>query len=144
MATSADAAFRYRTRDGSIEAALVEWKYTEQYQGDELSGGPSKNTTRQATYRHLWDDPDSPVRTDLIPYEDLFVEPFYQLLRLQLLAWRTEADRALSAERVRLVYVAPATNLALARSFNRPSHTQLSTIATHHRDRKSTRLNSSH
>lgn len=49
----------------------------------ELSAGGG---IRQDRYRPLWTAADCPVRTDLIPYEDMFVEPLYQLLRQQLLA----------------------------------------------------------
>ena len=35
-ATSADAAIRYRSTDGSIELALIEWKYTESYPTGDL------------------------------------------------------------------------------------------------------------
>jgi len=123
--TSADAAIRYRTTSGRTEIALIEWKYTEQYLGHELSGGAASNEVRKHRYRDLWEDPRSPVRTDVVPYGDLFVEPLYQLLRLQLLAWQMELARELDAERVRLVYVAPSANAELWRSLNRASHRQI-------------------
>ena len=104
------------------ELAIIEWKYTEQYAGHELGGGEPKQAIRRARYQELWAHPDSPLRTDVVPYDDLFVEPFYQLMRLQLLAWRLENARELGAERVRLVYVAPSANRDLWRSLNRPSH----------------------
>lgn len=119
--TSADAAIRYRATDGRTEIALIEWKYTEQYRGHELGGGTAALDIRRARYSSFWSDPASPVRTDLIPYDDMFVEPFYQLFRLQLLAWRMEHARELGADTVRLLFVAPATNAQLATSFNRPS-----------------------
>jgi hypothetical protein len=120
--TGADAAFRYRTPDGATELALVVWKYHEQYQGHELGGGPHAAALRAARYRPVWDDPAGPLRRDRIPYTDLFVEPFYQLMRLQMLAWRMERAGELGASAVRLVVVAPAANLALAESWSRPTH----------------------
>jgi hypothetical protein len=57
-----------------------------------------------------------------LPYEDLFVEPFYQLFRQQLLAWRMERAGELDAACVRVVHVSPHDNLALRTSLNRPSH----------------------
>ncbi len=88
MTTSADAAIRYRNSDGCVEIALIEWKYCEDYRGQELSAGRHGN--RRDRYRALWAAADCPVRTDLIPYEDLVVEPFYQLFRQQLLAHEME------------------------------------------------------
>jgi hypothetical protein len=123
--TSADAAIRYRTPEGDTELALIEWKYTEEYIGHRLGGGLETNLVRQGRYRWIWDDPDGPLRTDLIPYEDLLVEPFYQLMRLQMLAWRMEGARELGAERVRVVIVAPSANHELFQSFNRPSQRDL-------------------
>lgn len=131
-ATSADAAIRYRSTDGATEIALIEWKYTEHYDGEALTGGEDGLARRHATYRPWWDHPDSPIRTDLVPYEDLFVDPHYQLMRLQLLAWRLEAEHALDATRVRVLYVVPAANLALAHGFHRDSLRNYATIATHH------------
>ena len=64
---------------------------------------------RHARYREAWEDPIGPV-LHKVPYEDLFVEPFYQLFRLQLLARAMEKSHELDAERVRLVYAAPSRN----------------------------------
>ncbi|MDQ6613314.1 MAG: hypothetical protein M3083_00725 [Actinomycetota bacterium] len=120
MTTSADAAIRYRNSDGSIEIALIEWKYCEDYRGLELSAGRHGN--RQDRYRALWKAADCPVRTDLIPYGDLFVEPFYQLFRQQLLAHEMEKAHEGAAAAVRVLHVSPATSSALRSSLNRDSH----------------------
>ncbi|MEY2449633.1 MAG: hypothetical protein QOH79_3109 [Acidimicrobiaceae bacterium] len=119
--TSADAAMRYLTPSGSVEIALIEWKYVEQYLGHELSGGDAKNAVRRARYDVLLADEDSPIRVDLVPFDDLLVEPFYQLMRLQLLAWQMERAQELEADCVRLVIAAPSANHPLMQSFNRPS-----------------------
>jgi len=118
--TSVDAAIRYRTSDGRIELALIEWKYVEVYGGHELS--PDKRGIREGRYRSLWEAPDSPLRMDLVPYDDMFVEPFYQLMRQQLLAHELEKARELDADVVRIVHVSPASNLALRGSLNRDVH----------------------
>jgi hypothetical protein len=119
--TSADAAIRYVALDGKTEVALIEWKYVEQYLRDEnLKGDAKSKATRDKRYRHLFDAPDGPLRTDLVPYDDLYVEPVYQLLRLQLLA--REFERAGVADRVRVVLCAPAGNSDYWRSLNRASH----------------------
>lgn len=120
--TSVDAAFRYRTPEGSIEIGLCEWKYTEKYEDTPLAGGDSAMATRIARYRQWWDDPHGPVRHDLIPYDDLFVEPFYQLFRQQVLAHEMERARELDADCVRVVYAAPCGNAELWKSLTRESH----------------------
>ena len=99
MTTSADAAIRYRTPDHRIEIALIEWKFTEDYRGQELS--VPRGRPRPDRYRTLWEDPSCPLRHDVVPYDDLFVEPFYQLLRQQLLAWSMEREHELAADTVR-------------------------------------------
>lgn len=117
--TSADAAIRYRTQAGNIEVALIEWKYTEDYTGKELSGGPDGLQLRLERYRPLWEDPECPIATDAAAYGQLFHEPVYQLFRLQLLADQMERAGELGAERVRLVVAAPHRNRALCGDLRR-------------------------
>lgn len=116
-ATSADAAIRYRTPAGSVEVALIEWKYLERYpHHGRLAGTAKYHDSRLHRYLdRLW-GPDGVVRTDLgFDYEDLFAEPVYQLARTQALAAAMEATGELGAERVRFLYAAPAANEALLR-----------------------------
>lgn len=113
--TSVDAAFRYRTSAGAVELALVEWKYTESYSRSGLED-PGKNAVRYERYRSAFFAPDGPLRTDVVEYEDLFVEPFYQLIRQQLLARDLERQHELGADVVRVVHVSPAGNLAYQQS----------------------------
>jgi GNAT superfamily N-acetyltransferase len=119
-ATSADAAIRYRTPSGTTEVALIEWKYVEDYRGHELSR--DKAAIRPARYRRLWDADDAPLHTDVVPYEDLFVEPFYQLMRQQLLAHAMETAHEGGTDVVRVLHVSPAGNNGLRTSLNRASH----------------------
>jgi hypothetical protein len=121
--TSVDAAFRYRSPAGNVELALVEWKYTEEYEGNELSA--DKRGVREPRYVTAWSHPDVPIRTELIPYPDIFVEPFYQLVRQQLLAAELERRHELDADKVRVVHIAPAGNEAYQASLNRASHREL-------------------
>jgi hypothetical protein len=130
-ATSADAALRYRNFDGDIELALIEWKYTERYpEHGRLHGGPQKQATRLGRYGELWSDPASPIRADVVRYEELFAEPIYQLFRTQMLAWKIEQARELDARRVRVVYAAPSTNTdLLERSLGAPAFEQMANDA---------------
>lgn len=115
--TSTDAAIKYRTTDGATEIALIEWKYTESYASVSPKHSSSSNATRRNRYEHLW---GSVVRTDLLDLEDLFVEPIYQMLRQQMLAHEMEQAHELGADRVRVVYAAPAANTALWTSIATP------------------------
>jgi hypothetical protein len=122
--TSVDAAFRYRTSTGEIELALVEWKFCEEYRTPRQPD-PAKDAIRRKRYFDVWSDSAGPVRADVLPFEDILDEPFYQLVRQQLLAHRLEADRVLDADVVRVVHVHPAANNAYQHSLVRDSHRSL-------------------
>jgi hypothetical protein len=109
-ATSADAAVRFRA-EGQIETALIEWKYTESY-GAPIS--PSGNPTRIERYKDLAFAPSGPIRNDLgLKLEDFFWEPFYQLLRQQMLALEMQKAKEGGAQRVRVLHLSPAANIPL-------------------------------
>ncbi|RST83459.1 hypothetical protein EJC49_22475 [Aquibium carbonis] len=110
--TSADAILRYR-QAGRIETLLVEWKYTESY------GAPpeqKREAERLRRYQKIIFSPFGPLRSDAgLKPADLFWDPFYQLMRQQVLAWRMQAAREDATERVRVLHVAPAGNWRLRR-----------------------------
>lgn len=106
-ATSADAIVRFEA-EGRTETLLIEWKYTEQYGGPI---DPEGNETRIARYTGKTFAPEGPIRGDLdLKIEDFFWEPFYQLLRQQMLAWRMERARETGTERVRVLHISPGGN----------------------------------
>ncbi len=108
--TSADAAVLFEHDDGRHQIVLIEWKYTESYDGTHLLFS-AKGTDRRAIYRWLYEDPCCPLDQSLIPsFDDLFYEPFYQLMRQQFLAWRMELARELGADIVSVLHVAPLAN----------------------------------
>lgn len=108
-ATSLDAAVRYR-HDGQSRLLLIEWKYTESY-GAELGGS---HDTRTARYANIWRWPAGPIRADPnLELTDFYREPFYQLLRQQMLAHAIEVDPKSGFTRVDLVHISPAGNKAL-------------------------------
>ncbi len=113
--TSADAAIRYRALDGTTEIALIEWKYTEHYGNQSLLAGKS-GEVRRKRYESLFHHATGPIDPTRIHFEHCFVEPMYQLMRLQLLAWQMERDATIGVDRVRFVVVAPAANTQLHRS----------------------------
>ncbi|MGY1680633.1 PGN_0703 family putative restriction endonuclease [Geodermatophilus sp. SYSU D01176] len=124
--TSVDAAFLYRTSEGETELALVEWKYTEDYRRGRPAD-PVKDAVRRQRYHHLWAADDGPLRTDVVPFEDMLAEPFYQLMRQQLLAHGLEARGELGASAVRVVHVLPPANSAYQASLTRDGHRQAGT-----------------
>ncbi|MFO0624431.1 MAG: hypothetical protein U0325_02350 [Polyangiales bacterium] len=108
--TSADAIVRF-VHEGRIEALLIEWKYTESYGGRKDAKG---DKTRIARYGAKAFAPDGPLRSDLgVTFEDLLWEPFYQLLRQQLLAHAMTRAREQGADRVRVLHISPRGNGAL-------------------------------
>ena len=82
--TSVDAAFLHRARDGVVELVLMEWKYTESYSTRDRSA--SSDEVRRQRYEKFVRDSEGPVRDEVLDFQLLLDEPFYQLMRQQLLA----------------------------------------------------------
>lgn len=112
--TSVDAAFLHRATDGVRELVLIEWKYTESYRPRKPNA--ASDATRYARYWPSLSDPLGPVRSDALPFKALLQEPFYQLMRQQLFAWRCEQAHTLGADRVRILHVVPDGNGAYEQS----------------------------
>ena len=117
-ATSSDAIVRFR-HGGRIETLLIELKYTETYGApipNKVREGATRspNEVRADRYRELIFAPGGPIRADLdLKLSDFFWEPFYQLLRQQMLAFRMERAREGAAECVRVLHISPAGNRRL-------------------------------
>ncbi|MEF2553860.1 hypothetical protein VQ042_21360 [Aurantimonas sp. A2-1-M11] len=113
-ATAADAVVRFE-QDGCTETLLIEWKYTESY-GAGLATSATSTETRLNRYEKIVFAPKGPIRADLgLALEDFFYEPFYQLLRQQMLAHQMQMRREDGAERVRVLHIAPLANRKLRR-----------------------------
>ena len=123
MCTSVDAAFLHRDPAGIVELVLVEWKYIESYRL--RSATPAKTKTRTGRYLSAVQDPAGPLRADVLEFPLLLDEPFYQLMRQQLLAHALEASGAPGASRVRVVHVSPSGNVAYQASLVREEHRAL-------------------
>lgn len=68
-------------------------------------------TDRREIYRWLYDRSDFPLKKKLLPsFDALFYEPFYQLMRQQLLARQMEMAGELGADIVSVLHIAPAAN----------------------------------
>lgn len=108
--TSADAAVKFERNDGTSQIVLIEWKYTESY-GSESKVIASSGTDRTQIYAHLYDRADCPLDKALVPnYSAYFYEPFYQLMRQQLLAHEMECTHELDASEVTVLHIAPKCN----------------------------------
>lgn len=109
--TSADALARFVNHDGQIVTVLIEWKYTESYRGRLQEKG---NRTRTARYATRTFAPNGPIRADLgLTLHDFYWEPFYQMLRQQILAWQMERARDLGSNKVVVLHLSPAQNTKL-------------------------------
>jgi hypothetical protein len=108
--TSADAAVMFECTDHTRQIVLIEWKYTESYSPVDKQIAAS-GTDRTAIYRHLYEAGDFSLRKELLPdFGSLFYEPFYQLLRQQMLANEMEKAHELGADRVSLLLINPWHN----------------------------------
>lgn len=108
--TSADAAVLFERNDGKRQMVLIEWKYTESYRSVSLKVARS-GTDRTEIYKPLYLRDDCPLKKGLLPcFDSLFYEPFYQLMRQQLLAHEMEKAHELGADIVSVLHIAPARN----------------------------------
>ncbi|MBX3056127.1 MAG: hypothetical protein KF770_06595, partial [Anaerolineae bacterium] len=124
--TSADAAVLFERTDGKRQMVLIEWKYTESYGRTSLKIAKS-GTDRTKIYEPLFSRDDCPINKDLLPdFDALFYEPFYQLMRQQLLAHEMERAKEMGADTVSVLHIAPAHNL----DFRKVTSPQLVALGT--------------
>ena len=108
--TSADAAVMFERDDGKRQIVLIEWKYSESYSRTSLATSKS-GTSRTAIYCPIFERADCPIDKELLPhFKDLFYEPFYQLMRQQLLAHEMERANELGTDLVSVLHIAPEHN----------------------------------
>jgi len=113
MQTSADAVVLGRTEAG-IRAFVFEWKYCEEYLYPDDKGAGSSGDTRRRRYQRRYAASDSAFQGD-VPLDEFLFEPFYQLMRLRLLADEIERSGLgpdLAVADARVVVVCPAANRA--------------------------------
>jgi hypothetical protein len=107
--TSADALVVARTEQGMRRAYVFEWKNAECYPPDDCKGLGKSGQTRRDRYAALYAAPDSPFNGS-VPIDDLLYEPFYQLMRLGLLAAKMVREKELGISEARVVVVCPTAN----------------------------------
>ena len=106
--TSVDAFMVAETPAGR-RAYLMEWKYVEEYRTEDKGAGRS-GETRRRRYAHLYEE--SPSFNRKVPFDAWLFEPFYQILRLRLLADRMVRNRELGVTEAKVVIVVPEGNRA--------------------------------
>ena len=112
--TSADFVFRFRENNGKIHLVLGEWKYTEEY-GRSYKGNGQSGAVRKNNYINFFRESKGAFRMNSDKdnlYDSLFYEPFYQLMRLQLLAQEMEAhnEKEMDADVVSVLHICPNAN----------------------------------
>jgi hypothetical protein len=117
--TSADAAVFMEHHDGLRQIVLIEWKFTESYGAQSIKVAAS-GTDRSKTYQPFLDRADCPLEVKrLVSTDDLYYEPFYQLMRQQLLAHEMELAREKGADKVSVLHISPAANIDLRKVTSR-------------------------
>lgn len=108
--TSADGAVMFLSQEGQKQIVLIEWKYAESNRKKFL-GISDKGTDRIEIYAPFYDREDCSLDNKRIAnFEDLFYDPFDQLMRQQFLADEMERAKELGADKVSLLHIAPAQN----------------------------------
>jgi len=112
--TSADFAFRFKENNGHIHLVLGEWKYTEAC-GRTYKGSGRSGDVRRNNYIDFFKDSKGVFSNNSTKdslYDSLFYEPFYQLMRLQLLAQVMEASdgKEMGADEVSVLHICPKAN----------------------------------
>ena len=114
--TSVDAFLIADTPSGR-RAYLMEWKYVEEYSTEDKGKG-SGGETRRSRYKHFYED--SPAFNGVAPFDAWLFDPFYQIMRLRLLADRMVQRQELEVSEAKVVAVVPEGNRAYRRRITSP------------------------
>jgi hypothetical protein len=124
--TSADFIFRFKNANGKIHVILGEWKYTEDYRNTKSKALGSSGATRLSIYKPLINN--SGMRMGRrIKLNDLLYEPFYQMMRLQLLSAAMEKpvpgenSGEMNADIISVLHVSPSANEGLRKTVTSPA-----------------------
>ena len=100
-------AFVIADTDAGRRAYLMEWKYVDR-SGDDKGAGP-EGERRKGRYSDPY-SAESSAFSGEVPMSELLYDPFYQLMRLRLLADRMVANRELDVTDAKVVVVVPEGN----------------------------------
>lgn len=90
-------------------AYLLEWKYVEAYHGKDLGDG-KRGYTRRCRYAERYEKLRS--FSGIVPLDAWLFDPFYQIMRLRLLADRMIDESELGVHEAKVVVVVPEANRA--------------------------------
>lgn len=111
--TSIDALMVGKKKDGNNVLVLIEWKYTEEYRGEN-----KYIPERYNIYNDLLKRPDCPISVE--KYESLYYEPFYQLMRQTLLGWLMVLEKEYFCDEYIHIHVVPRENKELLERVTSP------------------------
>ena len=117
--TSVDAFMVSETTTGR-RAYLMEWKYVEEYRMGDDKGKGNPGETRRRRYAPLY-CADYSSFNGRVPMGELLYEPFYQIMRLRLLADRMVACKELGVSEAKVVVVVPECNSAYRERITSPA-----------------------
>lgn len=113
--TSVDAALQF-DYNGERHLLLIEWKYIEKYGSTRTAKDIAGDPTRDRRYSNIWKRPHGPIRSDTsLTLQDFYLNPWYQLLRQQMLAYHAENDPFSGFDRATVLHISPDGNDALKR-----------------------------
>ncbi|WP_417381894.1 PGN_0703 family putative restriction endonuclease [Gimesia sp.] len=120
--SSVDFAVRFRQTDGRIQIVMSEWKYTESYPENNSKQTSDTGTDRlERIYRQSLDKSDCQIRLPCgVKYEDLFFDPFDQMMRHQLLTSAMQREQEMGADIVSYLHIAPKANTELVKRITSP------------------------
>lgn len=108
--TSADGAVMFLCQEGQKQIVLIEWKYAESNKKKFL-GISDRGTDRTEIYAPFYNREDCSLdKTKIANFEDLFYDPFEQLMRQLFLADEMERAKELGVDKVSLLHIAPDQN----------------------------------
>jgi len=119
--TSADFIFRFRQHDDKIHIILGEWKYTENYTKNKDIRYSKNGTDRLHIYLQSLKSKESQITVPNNEFEFLFIDPFDQLMRLQLLASLMEKEKEMDADIVSVLHIVPGSNKEFCNRITSPS-----------------------
>ena len=108
LVTSVDA-FMIATISSGVRAYLMEWKYVEAYPSRDYKGNGRAGETRRRRYGPLYNAAHSSFHGG-VHMEEFLYEPFYQVMRLRLLADRMAHRKEMDVSEAKVVVVVPQEN----------------------------------
>jgi len=111
--TSIDAVMIGKNKKGQKIFFLIEWKYTEYYSSEDKYISP-----RAEVYDHLIEDRDSPFKNKNVRV--YYFEPFYQMMRQTLLAWKLVESKDHCCSDYYHIHVIPDENKELLEKITSP------------------------